>query len=83
MLRLMPRAWQYSAVFVREEDSTSTPPLFTHLSMFHVKHTPRGDEVCNVSRETLVLPEWFVKGSVPLTEPAGFDVEESKVSILP
>ena len=83
MLRLMPRVWQYSAVFVREEDSTSTPPPFTHLSMFHVKHTPRGDEACNVSRETLVLPEWFLKGSAPLTEPPGFDAEESKVSILP
>jgi len=40
MLRLMPRVWQYSAVFVREEDSTSTPPPPTHLGMFHVKHTP-------------------------------------------
>ena len=83
MLRLMPRVWQYSAVFVREEDSTSTPPPFTHLSMFHVKHTPRGNEVCNVSRETFVLPEWFLKDSRSLSEPSDFDVEESKVSILP
>ena len=69
MLRLMPRVWQYSAVFVREEDLVPRSPTVAYSQ--------------HVSRETSVLPEWFLKGSVPLAESSGFDVEESKVSILP
>lgn len=83
MLRLMPRVWQYSAVFVREEDLVPRSPTVAYSQHVSRETYSVSDEACNVSRETSVLPEWFLKGSVPLTESSGFDVEESKVSILP